>query len=63
MSTDGVVFDIDTISVQEIRQQANYPGLHLYVAASTGQAPQFEPIHWRSSNTTRAADNHRPDPW
>jgi hypothetical protein len=34
---DGVVFDLDTISVQEIREQADYPGLRLRVAASIGQ--------------------------
>ena len=33
---DGVVFDIDTISVQEIREQAAYPGLRVRVAASIG---------------------------
>lgn len=34
---DGVVFDIDTISVQEIREQADYPGLRVRAAASIGQ--------------------------
>ena len=34
---DGVVFDIDTINVQEIREQADYPGLRVRVAASIGQ--------------------------
>ncbi|ORV79884.1 hypothetical protein AWC07_22095 [Mycobacterium gastri] len=34
---DGVVFYIDTISVQEIREQADYPGLRVRVAASIGQ--------------------------
>lgn len=34
---DGVVFDTDTISVQEIREHADYPGLRLRVAASIGQ--------------------------
>lgn len=33
---DGVVFDTDTIAVQEIREQADYPGLRLRVAASIG---------------------------
>ena len=28
---DGVAFDVDTISVQEIREQADYPGLRLRV--------------------------------
>jgi hypothetical protein len=31
---DGVVFDLDTISVQEIREQADYPGLRVRVAVS-----------------------------
>jgi hypothetical protein len=33
---DGVVFDVDTISVQEIREQADYPGLRVRVALSIG---------------------------
>jgi hypothetical protein len=33
---DGVVFDLDTISVQEIREQADYPGLRMRVAVSIG---------------------------
>ena len=33
---DGVAFDLDTIDVQEIREQAEYPGLRLRVAVSIG---------------------------
>jgi hypothetical protein len=33
---DGVAFDPDTISVQEIREQADYPALRLRVAAAIG---------------------------
>jgi hypothetical protein len=33
---DGVAFDLDTISVQEIREQADYPALRVRVAASIG---------------------------
>lgn len=33
---DGVVFDLDTISVEEIREQADYPGLRVRVAVSIG---------------------------
>jgi nucleotidyltransferase AbiEii toxin of type IV toxin-antitoxin system len=33
---DGVVFDVDTISVQEIREQADCPALRVRVAASIG---------------------------
>ena len=33
---DGVVFDLDTLSVQEIREQADYPGLRVRVAVSIG---------------------------
>lgn len=33
---DGVTFNLDTISVQEIRDQADYPGLRLRVAVSIG---------------------------
>ena len=33
---DGVVFDLDTISVQEIREQAAYPGQRVRVAVSIG---------------------------
>jgi hypothetical protein len=33
---DGVVFDLDTISVQEIREQAAYPALRVRVAVSIG---------------------------
>ncbi len=33
---DGVVFDLDTISVQEIREHADYPGLRVRVAVSIG---------------------------
>jgi hypothetical protein len=33
---DGVVFDLDTISVQEIREQADYPGLRVRVVVSIG---------------------------
>lgn len=33
---DGVVFDVDTITVQEIREQARYPGLRVRVAVSVG---------------------------
>ena len=34
---DGVVFGIETITVQEIRTQAHYPGLRVRVTASIGQ--------------------------
>lgn len=33
---DGVAFDLNTIDVQEIREQAEYPGLRLRVAVSIG---------------------------
>jgi hypothetical protein len=33
---DGVVFDLDTTSVQEIREQADYPGLRVRVAVVIG---------------------------
>jgi len=33
---DGVAFDVDTISMQEIREQADYPGLRLRVVVSIG---------------------------
>jgi hypothetical protein len=33
---DGVVFDLDTLGVQEIREQADYPGLRVRVAVSIG---------------------------
>lgn len=33
---DGVVFDLDTISVQEIREQADYPALRVRVDTSIG---------------------------
>jgi Nucleotidyl transferase AbiEii toxin, Type IV TA system len=33
---DGVVFDLDTITVQEIREHAGYPGLRVRVAVSIG---------------------------
>jgi hypothetical protein len=33
---DGVVFDLDTVSVQEIREQADHPGLRVRVAVSIG---------------------------
>lgn len=33
---DGVVFDVATITVQEIREQADYPGLRVRVAADIG---------------------------
>lgn len=33
---DGVVFDLDTISVHEIREQADYPALRVRVAMSIG---------------------------
>jgi hypothetical protein len=33
---DGLVFDVNTISVQEIREQADYPALRVRVAASIG---------------------------
>ena len=33
---DGVVFDLDTISVHEIREHADYPGLRVRVAVSIG---------------------------
>ena len=33
---DGVLFDLDTISVQQIREQADYPGLRVRVAVSIG---------------------------
>lgn len=33
---DGLAFDLDTISVQEIREQADYPGLRVRVAVSIG---------------------------
>lgn len=33
---DGVAFDLDTISVQDIREQADYPGLRVRVTASIG---------------------------
>ncbi len=36
---DGVEFDLDTISVQEIREQAAYPGLRVRVAVSIGPWP------------------------
>jgi hypothetical protein len=33
---DGVVFNLDTITVQEIREQSDYPGLRVRVAVSIG---------------------------
>lgn len=33
---DGVVFDLETINLREIRDQADYPGLHVRVAVSIG---------------------------
>lgn len=33
---DGVVFDLDSISVQEIREHADYPGFRVRVGASIG---------------------------
>lgn len=33
---DGVVFDLDSISVQEIREQADYPGFRVRVGVSIG---------------------------
>lgn len=33
---DGVVFDVDAISVQEIREQADYPGYRVRVKAAIG---------------------------
>jgi Nucleotidyl transferase AbiEii toxin, Type IV TA system len=33
---DGVMFDLDTISVQEIREQGGYPGLRVRVVVSIG---------------------------
>lgn len=33
---DGLVFDTGTISVQEIREHVDYPGLRIRVAASIG---------------------------
>ncbi|OMB99879.1 hypothetical protein A5733_05005 [Mycobacterium sp. NS-7484] len=33
---DGVMFDVDTITVQEIRKQADYPALRMRVAVSIG---------------------------
>lgn len=33
---DGMVFDLDTISVREIREQADYPALRLRIAVSIG---------------------------
>jgi hypothetical protein len=33
---DGVVFDLDTIGVQEIRERTDYPGLRVRVAVSIG---------------------------
>ncbi|WP_454561504.1 nucleotidyl transferase AbiEii/AbiGii toxin family protein [Mycobacterium haemophilum] len=35
-ATDGVMFDLDTTSVQEIREQAAYPALRVRVAVSIG---------------------------
>lgn len=35
-ASDGVVFDTSTITVQEIRDQAEYPGLRIRVKASIG---------------------------
>ncbi|MFN6547945.1 nucleotidyl transferase AbiEii/AbiGii toxin family protein [Mycolicibacterium nivoides] len=34
---DGVVFDIDAITVQDIREQAEYPGLRVRVPATIGR--------------------------
>jgi hypothetical protein len=34
---DGVVFDVDTITVQDIREQAEYPGLRMRVTAHIGR--------------------------
>lgn len=36
VTDDGVVFDLDSISVQEIREQADYPGFRVRVGASIG---------------------------
>lgn len=33
---DGVVFDLDTISIREIREQADYPAMRVRVAVSIG---------------------------
>jgi hypothetical protein len=40
---DGVVFDLNTISVQEIREQADYPALRVRVAASIDHGTALRP--------------------
>jgi hypothetical protein len=37
VTDDGVVFDVETIAVQEIRDQAEYPGLRMRVTAQIGR--------------------------
>jgi hypothetical protein len=40
---DGVAFDVDTISVQEIREQADYPGLRVRVAHRSDRGRAWRP--------------------
>src|SRR3954470_17128639 len=47
---DGVVFDVDTIGVQEIREQADYPALRVRVAASIGPWKGVAPWDVSSGN-------------
>jgi hypothetical protein len=54
---DGVVFDVNTISVQEIREQADYPALRVRVAASIG--PWEGVAAWDVSTGDRSC--RRPD--
>jgi hypothetical protein len=60
---DGMVFDLATISVQEIREQADYPGLRLRVAVSIG--PWKGVVAWDVSTgdpIVPPPGDHRTDP-
>ncbi|CAN5717902.1 hypothetical protein BH10ACT9_BH10ACT9_43710 [soil metagenome] len=61
---DGVVFDIDTIDVQEIREQAVYPGIRVRVAASIGTwkgAVAWDVSTWRPNRAVASPRDTRPD--
>lgn len=57
---DGMVFVLDTIDVQEIREQAAYPGLRVRVAVSIG--PWKGIVAWDVSTGDRSCQRHGESP-
>jgi hypothetical protein len=63
---DGIVFNLDTISTQEIREQADYPAFRVRIAASIGPwsgKRRLGCLHWRPDGAATPTGDNRPGTW